>query len=164
MSGAALTIVAWVVIALLGAAVLLAAGNELRGVGGDPADFSRPAIDEAAILWAIRQRESGDNPQAIGDRFGERSAYQFTAARWRELTGLPFRIATSNPKMADLAGRKNLRAIRADLKRRGLEELPEFIGAAWNYGPHFALSAARTEYARAVAALYWDRLKGADAK
>lgn len=160
-TGLALLAVAVLAIVSGGVAVARAARVRSSETGAPAPEFLRFEINDEAIRWAIRERETGNNPAAIGKIYKERSAYQFTASRWAMLTDLPFRVATSNPEAADWVAKKHLKEIRAELRRRGLEELPEFIAAAWHYGPAFSLSAARTEYARAVAALYWDRLKGA---
>lgn len=161
-----LALIAVVVLALITAAVAGACEVRARGCETSaPAAFSREklpttpvgGLDPELMLWAIRQRESGDNPRAIGKRFGERSAYQFRRDTWAGLTRAPFTEATKNPRLAHAMAVKHLAFIRGLLAARGIDsEAPQFIAAAWNFGPAFGENAVRSDYAAAVANLYWD--------
>lgn len=146
----------WLALLTLGAVVGLLLASLVRAAI-PRAPYLPPLPEAETLLWAIRQRESGDDPRAIGRR-GERSAYQFLATTWREHTRQPFLLATTQPALAHAVAHARLSRIQHALHLRGLEPAPEFIAAAWNFGPAFALSAARSDYARAVAALYHDRL------
>jgi hypothetical protein len=146
------------VAALVMATAAVAVARETRPRRNETAAAAHNSEQIDAILWALRQRESGDRADAIG-KFGERSAYQFMAATWRSYTRAPFFMASTDRALADKVARAHLAAVVAKLAERGLPAEPQFIAAAWNYGPAFALSCARTEYAQAVSNLYWDRLR-----
>lgn len=143
------------VMALTVVAAAIAVAREERAQRKDSVAPAEP-LDVEALLWAIRQRESGDRPAAVGMR-GERSAYQFRAATWAQHTAVDFIYAGTIPGLADKVARSHVAWIVAQLKRREIEALPEFVAAAWNRGMEHALDGARSDYAQAVATLYWYR-------
>lgn len=144
--------VLWAVLSILPArasgAVRIGARKPAR-----PAEAPRTGLDREAILWAIRQRESNDRPEAVG-ACGERTAYQFTAHTWRRYTDYPFLLAGTSPERAERVAGSHLMYVAWKLRERDLAREPEFIAAAWKFGPGFALACVRTDYARDVAALY----------
>ncbi len=111
-----------------------------------------------AFLWAIRQVESGDNPQAIGPR-GERSAYQFMEATWRECSTVPFRAAGVSQERDEAAAVNYLLVIEATLIRRNLVITVRNLACAWHYGQHFDPAKVSGAYADRVLNLYGDKLR-----
>jgi hypothetical protein len=116
------------------------------------------AIDSEAILWAIRQVETGGNPAAVGKR-GERSAYHFIPTTWSMPTSAPFLFATLDPVLANRVALDHLALILRCLKARGLAPTAAHIAAAWRYWTTFPLSAASSDYALRIEALYQDRTR-----
>lgn len=98
------TVCAFLAFALIFGCALVAGEKRRR-----PARAHARPLDLDAMLWAIRQVETGDNPRALG-RLGERSAYQFRALTWRNYVRAPFRLATTNPHAADLVAARHLRS------------------------------------------------------
>lgn len=124
-------------------------------VGEMRAKAQRPGkgMDRAALLLALRMKETGNRPGAVG-RLNERTAYQFTAQTWKIYTSAPFATAGIDTLHADRVADAHLAYITRQLDRRGLPIEPAFIAAAWRYGPWFKLDCVRSDYAREVANLY----------
>jgi hypothetical protein len=140
---------AWAVAALLFA---VGVGSALGATTGP----KRMELDVEAMLWAIRQVESGDNPHAVG-QLGERGAYQFRASTWYEYTKAKFIMADS--VYADDIARRHLSRICAALFRRKETADPALIAAAWRFGIGNAVRCASADSARRTANLYFDRVK-----
>lgn len=122
-------------------AILLLPLATTRGVG--------PAPSPELVLTAIRMVETGDNHRSVG-RAGERGAYQFRAATWRQHSGAPFRLAHS--RHADLVARRHYAWLAANLTRRGLPADPYHIALAWNAGLSRAASGSAPPSSRNYAA------------
>lgn len=118
------------------------------------------AIDVAAMLWAIRQVESGDNPFVVG-ALGERSAYQFLQSTWVEYTNVNFVGGAScdSPLVRAIAER-HLNRICARLFSNGRPADPAIIAAAWRYGIANGVRCCRKDSARRTANLYWYKVGG----
>lgn len=134
--------------------VLLLAVPYVRAQARHKAPAISP-LDRPAMLRAIRQKESGDRPEAIGSR-GERTAYQFIRSTWCIYTTAPHELAGADPVHADRVAAAHLAFCVRQLERRGLPVEPLFVAAAWRHGPWFALQYVRSDYAREVANLYAD--------
>jgi hypothetical protein len=115
-------------------------------------------VDSAALLAALAEIESGNRSSAIG-RYGERSAFQFTLATWRQHTRTDFERATSDPAYALAVARERLLYLRRVLLQRNLLITPATLAAAWHYGPDSAKVCSDTDYVRRVVALYHDALR-----
>lgn len=115
-----------------------------------PLPQAKPVSDEA-MLAAIAEVETGNNPARLGSR-GERTRLQILPATWRQFSQLPHSAA--NRAETDRVARAYLSHIRTRLKARGLPETPFFIAAGWNAGPGWKrLSRGTISYAERVANL-----------
>jgi len=117
-----------------------------------------PALNDALLLDAIADVESGNNPQAIGPR-GERGRCQFMAATWRELTNAEF-LAWAPVDCPFTRGieRAHLARICRGLHAQRLQLEPAFIAAAWRFGLSQAVRQVRADSAQRTANLYWAKL------
>jgi hypothetical protein len=117
-------------------------------------------VDFDAMLDAIAQVESGNNPRAVGQH-GERSAYQMMESTWKSHTDLPFLLATQRPDMARMVARRHLEWLCAALRRMHTQLEPELIAGGWQAGPGCAYRFAHSDHARRVAALYREAVEAA---
>jgi hypothetical protein len=112
-----------------------------------------PADQDTALLHAIAEVESGNNPVAIGRR-GELSAYQLDYWTWRLHTSFDFSLAHTRPDLAERVARSHLAWLHHALLSADLPDTPENLACAWNAGPgaviHGRISAATRDYARRV--------------
>jgi hypothetical protein len=144
---------AWAIAALLCAIIVVSAWGASAGKRKRAG-----ALDTEAMLWALRQVETGENPKAIGP-FGERSAYQFLPSTWAEYTDAKFeQWASSDAPLVHRVAKRHLARICAALFREQQLAEPAMIAAAWRYGIGNAVRCARTDYSRRTANLYWDRV------
>jgi len=95
------------------------------------------------VLSAIRIVETGDNRRSVG-RAGERGAYQFRAATWRQHSRQPFHLA--HTRYADVVARRHYTWLVRNLERAGRPADAYHIALAWNAGLH------RTTHGRPAAA------------
>lgn len=91
-------------------------------------------FDEEAFLAAIRAVESGGRPHVVGPH-GELSAYQFTAATWRQYTTVDFTWAQS-PKYAEKIARSHLAWLQQKVEKGSTERVVLNLATAWRYGPN----------------------------
>lgn len=90
-------------------------------------------LDADALLWAIAQVESGGNHLARGNA-GERGAWQFTEATWREtMPGVAWTEA-HDPIVADTAAHRHLARLLDKLRRKGQPRTPATLYRLWNPG------------------------------
>lgn len=144
------------VVALAVTEAAVAAVREERARGGE-SPAPAPSPDLEALLWAIRQVETGDNPRRVGS-LGERSAYQFMRATWEQHTRWRFELNAQNPTIADEVARRHARWIFREMERQRMGTEVIFFAAAWHYGASVMARHARSDYARRVDALYRDRV------
>lgn len=116
-------------------------------------------IAEAEFLWAIAERETGNDPRAIGRVYGERSKYQFTRDTWAMHTKRPFVDATSDPKCADTVAMMHYTWLVQRLGVLHIRVSVRTMAAAWHFGQQFAKICQESEYARAVENLYDDEVR-----
>ena len=113
--------------------------------------------DDALLLWAIAERDSGNNPDAIGSR-GEFTRYQFMPETWRHYTDATPEQARRNPEIADAVARMHLADLKDELRRGGLKPTPRLLALAWNAGSPAVirreLLGAHLRYAEHVVNLY----------
>jgi pyruvate/2-oxoglutarate dehydrogenase complex dihydrolipoamide acyltransferase (E2) component len=123
--------------------------------------FHAPAlavIDEAALLWAIAERESGNNHAAIGN-LGELGRCQFMPKTWAKLMpGVPHRLA-ANAETAAIAEHKYYSEIITTLNKRGMAVTVPNIADSWHRGEWHNEAKQVSKYAQAVANLYEDRVE-----
>jgi len=119
--------------------------------------FTFNTMDEQAMLKAIRQVESNEDPRAVGKK-GERSAYQFMPATWALYSKRPFIEATTNPMEAERVAEKHLRTIATALNTFDGKQRAEWVGAAWNYGIRYAVILSDKDHPQRVANLYFEFL------
>lgn len=155
-----LALLAVIVLAML--AVSAAVAREQRAQGCETsapaASFAEP-LDIVAILWAIRQVETGDNPRARGVH-GERGAYQFMPDTWKRHAPARANIVLAeDPVWADRVARSYLNEIMRELARRELPAAPAYIAAGWQYGPRWAPLPVKSNYAQRVTNLYRDAVE-----
>lgn len=113
-------------------------------------------IEIDAMLAALAEVESGNNPRAVG-RLGERSAWQLMPRSWAMHTRVPHRAATEQPALARMIARRHLEWTLGVLRSRHTEISPELVGAAWRWGPGAAHKHVWADSAQRVAALYDER-------
>jgi hypothetical protein len=118
------------------------------------AEATAPAtapVSDAALLSAIAEVESGNNPARVG-RYGERTRLQILPTTWRQFSRLPH--TAGNRAETDRVARAYLSYIRTRIRERGLPETPFYIAAAWNAGPEWRrLHRGTVAYAQRVANL-----------
>jgi hypothetical protein len=123
-------------------------------------EFHPPAlavIDEAALLWAIAEVESGNKHSAVGN-LGELGRCQFMPKTWaRLMPGVPHRLA-GNAETAAIAEHKYYADIIGTLNKRGMPVTVENIADCWHRGEWHNEAKQTSDYARAVANLYDDRM------
>ena len=149
-------------LALLGAAVFvllqLGAGAVRLGAAEKARAIPR-GIDEPAFLRAIAEKETGNDPRAIGRVYGERSKYQFTRDTWAMHTKRPFVDATNDPKCADAVAMKHYAWLVQQLGVLHIRVSVRTMAAAWHFGQQFAKICQESEYARAVENLYGEEVR-----
>jgi hypothetical protein len=110
-------------------------------------------VDCAALLAALADVESGNDPHAIG-KLGERSAWQIMPGSWAMHSRFPHRIASERPDIARAVAALHLDWTMETLRRRQVRLDVELIAAGWRHGPGFAQRFARSDYALRVGNLY----------
>lgn len=91
------------------------------------------ASEDLALLRAIAEVESGNNPKAVG-LCGSRGLYQMKEATWRMHTDLPFDRAF-NALDAQLVALKHLRFLRAHIEVNcKIQCTTVHLAYAWRYG------------------------------
>ena len=142
---------------------ILTAVSVLAQWFGHPAANGRAAapatvagqVDEAELLAALAEVETGTNPTAIGP-YGERSVFQFTLGTWKQHTPKDFELATIRPDLALVIARTHLTWLIHTLRKRGVAIRATTLAAAWHYGWSHAATCASTDYAKRVNAIYED--------
>ncbi len=131
-------------------------------------------VDFEALLWAIAEKETGNRDDVIGPR-GERSRYGITKEVWLDS---PFRGGMPSPQPFETAcrghvatgvGAVHIAELHWSIPRRTLTERHEREYAlawcwhgglsSWPHGTKYKPAAKLDEYARAVQALYQERVR-----
>ena len=144
-------------VAAVAVAVLLELGvgaARVRAAQGRPAARRPGEVDAAAFLRAVAERESGNNPAAVGRFYGERSKYQFLPETWAQHTRRPFAEATTDPRCADFVAAAHYLWLKRQLERRGIVVSVRALAAAWHYGQGFAVACMHPPYAHEEENLY----------
>ena len=127
-------------------------------------------IDDYALLWAIAEKESGNDPQAVHRNAAgvitARTKWQFTRGTWDDTMhrlGLttPFEQAGTDIERDALAAHERLAYCRERLKARSLPISVRTLAESWRHGPDFiGINPAKEpeEYAQAVLNLYAFRI------
>lgn len=113
------------------------------------------SVDIEAMLDAIAQVESGNNPKAIG-KLGERSAYQIMGQSWAMHSRVPFAQASLQPALARMVARQHLAWMAGVIERNEAQVTPAMLAAAWRWGPGSAFAHTRSESTRRVLNLYFE--------
>lgn len=132
--------------------------------GADDAAVRHRPVNRAALLAALAEVESRNNPHAVGPA-GERGLWQFRLGTWRQHTSAPFAWAHEPAKAREIA-EKHLEWLRqAWVKSRGREPTARELAATWNGGVSLANGRkwppCVVDYCERVAALYTVRTGGA---
>lgn len=115
--------------------------------------------DLPALLWAIAEVESGNNPAAIGKN-GERTRYQIKWSTWNRYTGLGM-VGCSEEAAQDVVV-QYLLEIAQNLVRHGRPINPCTLYVAYRTGQYRpTLARGVTDSGIRVENLYEDRMKGA---
>lgn len=93
----------------------------------------RRGIEDAHLLWAIAERETGNNPHAVGRR-GEFTAWQFKAGTWHDYTDMTPADGVRNPAAAYAVAEAHLDWLRGCLRRAGLKPTPYRLALSWHAG------------------------------
>jgi hypothetical protein len=117
-------------------------------------------IDADAMLDAIAQVESGNNPHAVNPVTGERGRCQFTEATWRLYTNADFATwAASGASFVRRIERQHLREVCAGLRGLGHRLTPELVAAAWLHWVELAAAHAHDDRSIRAGNLYRDALR-----
>lgn len=120
-------------------------------------EFDLSALDEDAMLAAIRALESGNNHAAVG-ALGERTAYQFMRSTWAQYSRVRFGSSSMNEAEVDRVAREHLRAIVSWLRAAHCTGRAEYVFSAWRWGLRGATQHVNRDYCRRGANLYFDNL------
>ena len=112
----------------------------------------RNELDFEALLWAIGEKESGNQDNLVGGR------YQFKEATWKQFSRMPYSYA-KDPRYSIPAARDYLQWISRELFKWGFKENAYFMALAWNAGMDSLRKCITTyqekDYAQKVENLYW---------
>lgn len=126
---------------------------------------SEPALNYEALLWAIAEKESGNDDTAIG-RNGERSKYQISHKVWMQWERNHFGNWPNDCAgvRAEIIANWHLAWLSRELTKAKLDgNSPFLVAHAWLRGLdatlHDCTSTEAADYAKAVCNLYHDLLK-----